>query len=60
MTLHAVGLERNFDDVRRLGKAGLHGVVHLPFRATLGRRSSLSQKLAYLDRFAEDVMSEFV
>jgi probable F420-dependent oxidoreductase len=60
MTLHAVGLERNFDDVRRLEKAGLGGVVHLPFRATLGRRSSLSEKLAYLDRFAEDVISEFV
>jgi probable F420-dependent oxidoreductase len=60
MTLHTVGLDRNFDAVRRLEKAGLSGVVHLPFRATLGRRSSLSEKCAYLDRFAAEVMSEFV
>jgi len=57
MTLHGVGLEKNFDDVRRLEQAGLCGVVHLPFRATLGRRSTLDAKRAYLDRFAEDVMT---
>ncbi|MCP4904385.1 MAG: TIGR03619 family F420-dependent LLM class oxidoreductase [bacterium] len=60
MTLHAIGLQRDFDDVRRLADAGLGGVVHLPFRATLGRRSSLSEKRAYLDRFADEVMSEFI
>ena len=60
MTLHTVGLQRNFDDVRRLEGAGLDGVVHIPFRATLGRRSSLSEKQAYLDTFAEEVMSAFV
>jgi probable F420-dependent oxidoreductase len=59
ITLHAVGLEKNFDEVRRLEEAGLSGVAHLPFRATLGRQSTLAEKFAYLDRFAEDVMSEF-
>jgi probable F420-dependent oxidoreductase len=55
MTLHDVGLRGNLDDVRRLADAGLDGVVHLPFRASLGRRSSLAEKRAYLERFVEDV-----
>lgn len=59
MTLHTVGLDRNFDDVRRLESAGLDGVANLPFRAGLGRRSTLSEKRDYLDRFAREVMREF-
>jgi probable F420-dependent oxidoreductase len=59
LTLHTVGLDRNFDEVRQLQRAGLDGIVHLPFRASLGRRSTLSQKRAYLDRFAAEVMTEF-
>jgi probable F420-dependent oxidoreductase len=58
ITLHTVGLDKSFDAVRRLGDEGLGGVVHLPFRASLGRRSTLAQKRAYLDRFAAEVMAD--
>lgn len=59
MTLHGVGLQKNFDEVHRLASAGLDGIVHLPFRATLGQRSTLADKRAYLDRFAEEVIGQF-
>jgi len=59
ITLHGVGMSSDFDEVRALEAAGLTGVVNLPFRATLGRRSSLSDKKAALDRFAAEVMGEF-
>ena len=57
-TLHAVGLTKDFDEVRRLADAGLDGIVHLPFRATLGRRSTLADKRAYLERFADEVTAK--
>jgi alkanesulfonate monooxygenase SsuD/methylene tetrahydromethanopterin reductase-like flavin-dependent oxidoreductase (luciferase family) len=56
LTLHAVGLSHDLDEVRRLEAAGLDGIVHLPFRAGLGRHSTAEQKCAYLDRFANDVI----
>lgn len=59
ITLHAVGLQRNFDEVHELEAAGLTGLVNLPFRATLGRTSTVSEKKRTLDRFAEDVIRVF-
>jgi alkanesulfonate monooxygenase SsuD/methylene tetrahydromethanopterin reductase-like flavin-dependent oxidoreductase (luciferase family) len=58
VTLHPVGLVRDFDEVARLEEAGLTGIVHVPFRIGLGtHRSTLEQKRAYLERFAEDVIA---
>lgn len=59
LSLHPAGLQENLDEVHRLADAGLGAIIHLPFRATLGRSSSLDQKRAYLERFAERVIARF-
>jgi probable F420-dependent oxidoreductase len=59
LTLHSVGLDHNLEAVRKLERKGLAGIAHLPFRASLGRRSSLSEKRHFLDRFADEVIKEF-
>jgi len=59
LTLHAMGLQENLDEVRRLAEAGTHGIIHFPFRASLGRTSTLEEKRGYLERFAERVMAQF-
>jgi probable F420-dependent oxidoreductase len=46
------------DDVERLRDGGGGGAVSLPFAFTLGIKSTLEQKRAYMERYANDVISK--
>ena len=44
------------DDFRRLEDAGASGTVSFPFTYALGPSSTLDQKRAYLEQYAENVI----
>jgi len=44
------------DGLARLGEQGMTGSVSYPFTYSLGAGSSLDQKRAYLEDFAENVI----
>jgi probable F420-dependent oxidoreductase len=46
------------DDVERLRDGGAGGAVSLPFAFTLGLKSTLEQKRAYMERYANDIISK--
>lgn len=50
------GEKVTLDDLRRLEDAGATGTVSLPFAFTLGQRTSLAEKRAYLDDYAENIV----
>lgn len=47
------------DDLKRLEDAGATGTVSYPFTYTIGPQSTLEQKRAYLESFAENVIAKF-
>ncbi|MBM5810466.1 MAG: TIGR03619 family F420-dependent LLM class oxidoreductase [Gammaproteobacteria bacterium] len=52
------GEEATRDDLRRLEDAGATGFVSIPFMFTIGGQTSLAQKKAALERFAERLMAQ--
>ena len=51
--------EPNPDDFARLQEAGATSTVSYPFTYTIGPTSTLDQKRAYLESFAEHVIKNF-
>ena len=41
---------------RRVADQGLTGIVHWPFKYLLGPRSTVAQKRAAMERYAEDII----
>lgn len=54
------GEKITIDDLRRLEDAGATGTVSLPFAFTLGAKTSLAEKRAHLENYAETVMAKLV
>ena len=44
------------DDFRRLESVGCSATVSFPFLYTLGPRSTIEQKRAYMEQYAENVI----
>lgn len=48
----------NIDDIKRLVDAGVEGIISLPFAFNVAPNSTLDQKRAYLEGYANDIIAK--
>ena len=48
----------DLDEIKRLVDAGVEGIVSLPFAFTIGPNTTLDQKRAYLESYANDIIAK--